>query len=170
MQFEWQLAWAYWRGRRSNPTGNGFISFIALLSVLGIALGVAALITVLSVMNGFQKEVRNRMLSVVSHLELHLRAEPQSHDAKVLQTIAAHPEVLGIAPFEPLQVLLTRDEVLRAALIRGIDPRDEAKVSSMVAAMPEALRDSLQGGAWRIILGRELARSLGVLPGDRIVV
>jgi len=170
MQFEWQLAWAYWRGRRSNPTGNGFISFIALLSVLGIALGVAALITVLSVMNGFQKEVRNRMLSVVSHLELHLRAEPQSHDAKVRQTIAAHPEVLGIAPFEPMQVLLTRDEVLRAALIRGIDPRDEAKVSSMVAEMPVALRDSLQGGAWRIILGRELARSLGVLPGDRIVV
>jgi len=125
---------------------------------------------VLSVMNGFQKEVRNRMLSVVSHLELHLRAEPQSHDAKVRQTIAAHPEILGIAPFEPMQVLLTRDEVLRAALIRGIDPRDEAKVSSMVAEMPVALRDSLQGGAWRMILGRELARSLGVLPGDRIVV
>ena len=108
MQFEWQLAWAYWRGRRSNPTGNGFISFIALLSVLGIALGVAALITVLSVMNGFQKEVRNRMLSVVSHLELHLRAEPQSHDPKVRQTIAAHPEILGIAPFEPMQVLRER--------------------------------------------------------------
>ncbi|MBU6286061.1 MAG: lipoprotein-releasing ABC transporter permease subunit [Betaproteobacteria bacterium] len=170
MQFEWQLAWAYWRGRRSNPTGNGFISFIALLSVLGIGLGVAALITVLSVMNGFQKEVRNRMLSVVSHLELHLRAEPQQDDQKLRQTISKHPSVLGMAPFEPLQVLMTRDETLRAALIRGIDPAQEGLVSSMVAAMPADLRQSLEPGAWRIILGRELARVFGVIPGDRIVV
>jgi lipoprotein-releasing system permease protein len=170
MQFEWQLAWAYWRGRRSNPTGNGFISFIALLSVLGIGLGVAALITVLSVMNGFQKEVRNRMLSVVSHLELHLRAEPQAQDEKMRHAIAKHPSVLGIAAFEPLQVLITRDDMLRAALVRGIDPAQEGLVSSMVATMPATLRESLQAGAWRIILGRELARSLGVIAGDRIVV
>jgi len=170
MQFEWQLAWAYWRGRRAKPSGNGFISFIALLSVLGIALGVAALITVLSVMNGFQKEVRNRMLSVVSHLELHLRSDPQADDQAMRDAMAKHPAVLGMAAFEPLQVLITRDDSLRAALIRGISPADEAKVSSMVAAMPQALRESLRAGAWRIILGRELARSLGVVTGDRLVV
>lgn len=170
MHFEWQLAWAYWRGRRSNPTGNAFISFIALLSVLGIGLGVAALIAVLSVMNGFQKEVRNRMLAVVSHLELHSRAEPTADDSFVRQAISRHPAVLGIAPFEPLQALITRDETLRPALIRGIDPKEEGKVSEMVATLPAVIRESLQAGRWGIILGRELARSLSVVPGDRVVV
>jgi len=84
--------------------------------------------------------------------------------------IAKHPSVLGIAAFEPLQVLITRDDMLRAALVRGIDPAQEGLVSSMVATMPATLRESLQAAAWRIILGRELARSLGVIAGDRIVV
>ena len=170
MHFEWQLAWAYWRGRRSNPTGNGFISFIALLSVLGIGLGVAALITVLSVMNGFQKEVRNRMLSVVSHLELHARVDVPADNSIMREVVSRHPAIIGIAPFEPIQGLMTRDEILRPVLIRGIDPSQEGRVSSMVAALPDAVRQSLQSGRWGIILGRELARSLSVLPGDRVVV
>lgn len=169
MRFEWHLSWAYWRGRSAVQGGNRFISFIAVLSVVGIALGVAALITVLSVMNGFQKEVRNRMLAVVSHLEVHLIAQPSGSDAAVRQRIAAHPAVLGMAPYEPMQVLVTRDETLRGALVRGVDPAQEGAVSSMFAALPEALRNALQPGAWRVLLGRELARAIGVLAGEQVV-
>jgi len=169
MRFEWHLSWAYWRGRRALRGGNGFISFIALLSVLGIALGVAALITVLSVMNGFQKEVRNRMLSVVSHLEVRRIAPPSSDDAAMRARIATHASVLGIAPYEPMQVLVMREDILRGALVRGVDPAQEGEVSTMFAALPELLRRSLEPGRWRVLLGRELARSLGVIPGDRIV-
>jgi lipoprotein-releasing system permease protein len=169
MRFEWQLSWAYWRGRRALRGGSGFISFIALLSVLGIALGVAALVTVLSVMNGFQKEVRNRMLSVVSHLEVRRVAQLPTDDAAMRAHIFTHPAVRGIAPYEPMQVLVMREEILRGALVRGIDPAQEGKVSTMFAALPETLRRSLEPGRWRVLLGRELARSVGVIPGDRIV-
>lgn len=169
MGFEWHLSWAYWRGRRALRGESGFISFIALLSVLGIALGVAALITVLSVMNGFQKEVRNRMLAVVSHLEVRLLAQPSGDEDAMQRAIASHPAVRGIAPYEPMQVLVARDEALRGALVRGIDPEREGAVSTMFAALPEDLRASLQAGSWRVLLGRELARSIGAIPGEKIV-
>src|SRR5512138_725483 len=118
--YEWQLGWRYTRAGRAGRR-DGFISFISGVSMLGIALGVAALIIVLSVMNGFQKEVTDRMLSVISHVEV-LAADGaalsdwQAVSAKARQ----NPAVVAAAPFIASQSLLARGDTLRGALVRGI--------------------------------------------------
>src|SRR5450432_3269414 len=119
--YELQIGWRYTRAGRVGRR-NGFISFISGVSMLGIALGVAALIVVLSVMNGFQKEVRDRMLSVLSHVEVY-NPETGIKDWKALATEARRvPEVREAAPYVQGQAMITRDGVVRGALIRGIEP------------------------------------------------
>ena len=168
--YELQLGWRYTRAGRATRR-NGFISFISGVSMLGIALGVAALIIVLSVMNGFQKEVRDRMLGVVSHIEIFSRdgqALPQLEE--IMAAARKHPEVIGAAPFINTQALIARGEDMKGTLVRGIDPRLEPEVTDTNSIAARGTFDKLVPGEFGIVLGAELARSLFVQPGDKVTL
>jgi lipoprotein-releasing system permease protein len=168
--FEWSVGWRYTRAGRGTRR-NGFISFISGVSMLGIALGVAALIIVLSVMNGFQKEVRDRMLSVVAHIEVLSPDGAALPDvAKTLSEIRAQAQVVGAAPFIAAQALIGRGEDLKGAMVRGIDPALEPEVSDLAMAMREQQLRALKPGCFCVVLGNELARSLGVRVGDAVTL
>ncbi len=168
--YEWQIGWRYTRAGRAGRR-NGFISFISFVSMLGIALGVAALIIVLSVMNGFQKEVTDRMLSVVAHVEV---LDPQGNALPDWQATAdkarQNPAVLAAAPFIAMQSLIARGDEMRGAVVRGINPAAEATVTPLAARLKDTLLATLQPGAWNIVLGVELARSLRVQVGDPVTL
>ena len=167
--YELALGWRYTRAGRATRR-NGFISFISGVSMLGIALGVAALIIVLSVMNGFQKEVRDRMLSVVSHVEIFAPAGAAMPDvARTMQEARSNPQVVGAAPFVAAQALLARGEDMKGALVRGIDPAHEGEVTELATANAQAIAQLLPG-EFRVVLGVELARSLGVRAGDKVTL
>ncbi|MCH7343965.1 lipoprotein-releasing ABC transporter permease subunit [Pelomonas sp. CA6] len=169
--YELQIGWRYTRAGRGGRR-NRFISFISGVSMLGIALGVAALIIVLSVMNGFQKEVRDRMLSVIAHVELSSYSGEALPDWSALaQQARRNPAVVGAAPFVASQVLVARGEDMRGAIVRGIDPAREPELTPLAKQLAgEGLLARLQPGQWNIILGLELARQLGVQVGDSISV
>ncbi len=168
--YELLLGWRYTRAGRATRR-NGFISFISGVSMLGIALGVAALIIVLSVMNGFQKEVRDRMLGVLSHIEVfEANGQAIADLPQVLSTIEARPEVLGAAPFVGAQALIARGEDMKGALVRGIDPTLEPKVTDLAAELADTVLPRLASGGYGIVLGGELARSLGVVVGDTVTL
>ncbi|WP_298824416.1 lipoprotein-releasing ABC transporter permease subunit [uncultured Piscinibacter sp.] len=168
--YELQIGWRYTRTGRAGRR-NGFISFISAVSMLGIALGVAALIIVLSVMNGFQKEVRDRMLSVVAHVEVHAAGDAALPDWRIVAAQARqHPQVIGAAPFVAAQGLISHGEVMRGTLVRGISPADESSVTALAAQLRGGVLDRLAPGAWRVVLGGELARSLGVRVGDKVAL
>jgi len=156
-------------GRRAGRR-NGFISFISALSVAGIALGVAALIVVLSVMNGFQKEVRDRMLSVLSHIEVIATDKPMLDWPAVLEQTRRDPRIVAGAPYVSGQAMLTRDDSVRGVLVRGIDPALEPKVSELGTQVVQGRLDSLVPGEFGIAIGRVLARQVGVELGDRIAL
>jgi lipoprotein-releasing system permease protein len=171
--YEWQVGWRYLRAGR-GARHNRFINFIAGFSMLGIALGVAALIVVLSVMNGFQKEVRDRMLDVIAHVELHdVGGGSLARGGALAAAAKREPAVLGSAPFLQLQALVGTGETLRGALLRGIVPAEEAKVTPLVGRLVAA-RDpamaALAPGSMAIVLGVELARALGLKRGDPVAV
>ncbi len=169
--FEWLIGWRYARvGRRGR--GSGFISFISGVSMLGIALGVAALIIVLSVMNGFQKEVRDRMLSVVSHVEIYALQGDLRDDAVALQAARRLPQVQASAPFVAAQALMARGDAMRGVLVRGIDPGQESQVADALTSQPDlaASLGLLQADSFHVVLGADLARSLGVGVGDSVTV
>lgn len=129
--YELILGWRYTRAGRATRR-NGFISFISGVSMLGIALGVAALIIVLSVMNGFQKEVRDRMLGVVSHIEIFAPNGAALPDVTLtLREARANPQVIGAAPFIGTQALLARGEDMKGTIVRGIDPAREPEVTDL---------------------------------------
>jgi lipoprotein-releasing system permease protein len=159
----------YTRSGRRAGQRNGFISFIAALSVAGIALGVAALITVLSVMNGFQKEVRDRMLSVLSHIEVYGNGGIQDWN-EVAARARQDARIVGAAPFVAGQVVVTRDETVRGAAVRGIDPQAEPSVSDIGTQMRSGRLADLVPGEFGIIIGRVLADQLGLLPGDKLAM
>ncbi|HEX6016812.1 MAG TPA: lipoprotein-releasing ABC transporter permease subunit [Burkholderiaceae bacterium] len=168
--YEWQLGWRYTRAGRAGRR-NGFISFISGISMLGIALGVAALIIVLSVMNGFQKEVTDRMLSVIPHIEVFSADGSALPDWRATAAICKrNPEVVAAAPFIASQSLLARGDTLRGAMVRGILPDEEAHITELAARLRGTTLAALQPGAWRIVLGVELARQLGVRTGDAVTV
>jgi len=168
--YEWQIGWRYTRAGRAGRR-NGFISFISFVSMLGIALGVAALIIVLSVMNGFQKEVTDRMLSVVSHIEVSDVQGNALADWRATAALAANnPAVVAAAPFIATQSLIARGDEMRGAIVRGIDPVEEAKVTPLAAQLKDGVLAQLQPGAWRIVLGGELARTLRVRTGDTVTL
>ena len=169
--FDGLIGWRYARvGRRGR--GNGFISFISGVSMLGIALGVAALIIVLSVMNGFQKEVRDRMLSVVSHVEIYALQGDLRDDAVALQAARRLPQVQASAPFVAAQALMARGDAMRGVLVRGIDPGQESQVADALTSQPDlaASLGLLQADSFHVVLGADLARSLGVGVGDSVTV
>ena len=168
--YELQIGWRYTRSGRAGRR-NGFISFISGVSMFGIALGVAALILVLSVMNGFQKEVRDRMLSVVAHVEVQAAGGGALADWQATAAAARrHPQVVGAAPFVAAQALIARGDEMRGALLRGILPAEEASVTPLAAQMKDGAFAKLVPGEWNIVLGIELARSLGVRTGDKVTV
>ncbi|MDO9090967.1 MAG: ABC transporter permease, partial [Burkholderiaceae bacterium] len=168
--YELILGWRYTRAGRATRR-NGFISFISGVSMLGIALGVAALIIVLSVMNGFQKEVRDRMLGVVSHIEIFEPGGQGLPDLeRAMAQARANPSVVGAAPFIATQALLARGEDIKGALVRGVDPQREPEVTDLGGALMRGGMDRLAAGAFGIVLGRELARSLGVQTGDLVTL
>ncbi len=167
--FEWMIGLRYTRaGRRSAR--DSFISFISLISMAGIALGVAALIVVLSVMNGFQKEVRDRMLSVLSHVEIHDGSGSVADWRGLASQAATHPEVRAAAPFVDGQAMVTRNDVVRGVMVRGILPAEEPKVSAVASQVVRGRLDALQPGEFNIVLGSELARGFGLRIGDKLTL
>ena len=170
LPYELMLGWRYTRAGRSTRR-NGFISFISGVSMLGIALGVAALIIVLSVMNGFQKEVRDRMLGVVSHIEIFAPGGAALPDLeRTLSEAGQNPLVIGAAPFVFAQGLLARGEDMKATLVRGIDPAREPEVTDVALALKNAGLERLVPGEFGIVVGGELARALGVRIGDKVTL
>ncbi len=155
----------YLRAKRRNH----FISFISLISMAGIGLGVMTLITVLSVMNGFERELRERILGMVSHATI------QGYDGRfpdwreVVDMARAQPRVLGAAPFVEQETML-RARRTAGAMIRGIDPAAEPQVSDILEMMSSGSLDSLQPGGWQVVLGIGLANRLGVGPGDSVTI
>jgi lipoprotein-releasing system permease protein len=166
--YELAVGLRYTRARKGSGR-NTFISFISLMSMAGIALGVAALIVVLSVMNGFQQELRNRILAVASHLEI--QGMPQLDDWPRIAAIAKqNSRVIGAAPYVLGQAMLVAGDANRGALVRGIDPALEDSVADIGSHMRRGSLADLAPGTFGIVLGGELARGLGVMPGDSVAV
>lgn len=152
----------YMRARRRNR----FVSFISASSMLGIAVGVMALITVLSVMNGFEKELRERILGMVSHATVQDYEGSLSDWRGLIPELEGMPDVIGVAPFVRGEVMLTRGSAVTGALIRGVDPAREASVSQVADNLVAGALEDLVPGEWQIVLGSRLAGELGVDVGD----
>ena len=147
-----------------------FISFITLTSVLGIALGVTALITVLSVMNGFEAELRDRILGMTSHTTITGRYG-RLDDWSILENkLEGNPQIIGTAPFVNGQVMINADRRVSGTLLRGVLPQFETRVSEIADKMINGDFSQLSSGEFGIILGAELATYLGVIPGDKVTI
>ncbi|MFC5510269.1 lipoprotein-releasing ABC transporter permease subunit [Massilia jejuensis] len=169
LPYEWLVGLRYTRaGKRSGR--NRFISFISMISVAGIALGAAALIVVLSVMNGFQKEVTDRMLSVLAHIEIYDVRGAMPDWRAVERDAARNRAVVAAAPFADVQGMLLRDGVMKPVLLRGILPAQEAGVSEVARQMRRGRLDQLTPGSMHIVLGSALAKSLDVGVGERVTM
>jgi lipoprotein-releasing system permease protein len=164
--YELFIGLRYTRAKRRNQ----FISFISLTSMLGIALGVAALIVVLSVMNGFQKELRARILGVASHVQITGVGDRLASWQQVADDASKHPRVKAAAPFVLGQGLLSTGRGVQGALIRGVLPSLEDQVADIGRHMKSGSLDDLEPGGFRIVLGSELAHALGAYPGDKVVL
>ena len=147
-----------------------FVSFITWVSLLGVAVGVAALITVLSVMNGFETELRARLLSVSAHATITAEGAPISDWRSHLDELKGAPGLVGAAPFLDTDAMLSRGASMSGAVLRGVEPALEANVSTIGESMREGRLSDLQPGLNRIILGRSLADQLQVRMGDAVTV
>jgi len=155
----------YLRAKRRN----GFISFISLASILGIAIGVMVLITTLAVMSGFQREIKDRILGMVAHATVNAYGEPMRDFAPAVNLANADPRVAGAAPYIDTQALL-RGVRQEPAAVRGIDPAAEGTVSDLADIMAQGQLSELTAGAYNIVLGQDLAQWLGVSVGDQVVM
>jgi lipoprotein-releasing system permease protein len=164
--YELLVGLRYTHAKRSN----NFISFISFVSMAGITLGVAALIIVLSVMNGFQEELRSRILGVASHVEVTGSTNTLASWQQTASEVSTHKEVVASAPFVMNQGMLALGENVRGAVVRGILPEAEAQVTELAASMKVGRLDRLRPGEWSIILGVELANALGAGVGDKVTV
>lgn len=156
----------YTRAKRRNR----FISFISFSSMFGIALGVMAMIVVLSVMNGFAKEVRERMLDMISHLTVTNIGGQLEAWEEVVTLTEKHPDVLAAAPYIQQQGMLIYHGMVNGSVIRGIEPTMETKVSKVAARMKTGKLVDLKPGKFGIVLGHALALKLGVVPGDKVTL
>ena len=158
----------YTRAKRRNH----FISFISLISIVGIALGVTALITVTSVMNGFEKEMAERIVGASSHATVMGLGESMDDWESVANEVSQHPEVLGAAPYVEGQVMLVHNGRSTGSLIRGILPDEEGKVSELNEKLEraESLDAALVPGEFGMLLGSDLAGYLGAIVGDKVTV
>ncbi|MDO8314829.1 MAG: lipoprotein-releasing ABC transporter permease subunit [Rugosibacter sp.] len=170
MKYEFLIGLRYTRAQPREGGGNQFISFIALISMLGLALGVAALIIVLSVMNGFQKELRERILGVVSHIQVSSESGELADWSHVVQGVARHPQVRAAAPFVQQQGLLSFDGQVRGVMVRGIVPKAEDTVANFSRHMSAGKLEQLVPGEFGIVLGAELAHGLQVRVGDKVTL
>ena len=164
--FELFVGLRYTRAKRRNH----FISFISLLSILGIALGVTALITVMAVMNGFEKELRERILGAASHATITLFEEPMQQWQLLADAAIEHPEVNGAAPYVEGQVMVVKSKQVTGIVIRGVLPDQEPNVSDIDRKMIAGELSDLTPGSFDIVLGRALADFLGATIGDKITV
>jgi lipoprotein-releasing system permease protein len=164
--FELLIGLRYTRAKRRNH----FISFISLISTLGIALGVAALIIVLSVMNGFQKEIRARILGITPHLQVMSEGGKLSNWQPVLELITRHTEVSSASPYVNGQGMLSHDESVQGVMVRGILPEGENTLTGLGNKMKAGSLANLRAGEFGIVLGSDLARLLGTRLGDTILL
>ena len=169
LPFEWLVGLRYTRAGKGSGR-SGFISFISLISVAGIGLGVAALIIVLSVMNGFQKQVTDRMLSVLAHIEVFDQRGDMPQWREAERQALRNPAVLAAAPFVESQGLLQKNGAMRPVVIRGVLPEAERKVSQVASTMRQGSFDSLAPGSFNIVLGYGLAAGLNVQVGDKVTM
>ncbi|OAM31084.1 permease [Eikenella longinqua] len=150
---------------------NGLMSVISIISIFGIATGVTALIVVLSVMNGFQKEIRGQLLQVTPHMQLsYLQAEPGDDWRSLAKIAQANPRVLGVAPYVSGQALLANSGEVQGVQVKGIDPAEEPKVSEYGSKLPNELYQRLHPGQFEMILGKDIADRLGVQPGEKVTL
>jgi len=164
--YEFLIGLRYTRAKRRNH----FISFISLISLLGMTLGMTALITVMSVMNGFHKEVRARILGVASHAQIS-SYEGNLYDwEKIGEVVTRNPQVMAAAPYIDAQGMLSHGNMVHGVMVRGILPADENKVADFGDKMIMGKLDQLVPEGFGIVIGRELARNLNVFPGDKIVL
>lgn len=166
LPFELFVGLRYTRAKRKNH----FISFISMTSMVGIALGVAALIIVLSVMNGFQAELRNRILGVASHIEITEFTNQLSQWPALAAQVQEQPNIKASAPYIMAQGMLSNGQAVQGALIRGVLPSEEDKVADLGKSMKVGKLDDLEPGAFNIILGSDLAYTLGINVGEKIVL
>ncbi len=166
LPFELFVGLRYLRAKRKNH----FSTFISITSMVGIALGVAVLIIVLSVMNGFGTELRNRILGVASHLQITQGDNTLSNWQQAMGALDGVPHVVAAAPFIMGQGMLSYDAAAQGTLVRGIIPADEVKVAEFADKMKVGSLDDLRAGEFNIILGRDLAQSLGLTVGDKVVL
>ena len=164
--YELFIGLRYTRARQRSR----FISFISMVSVIGIALGITVLITVLSVMNGFQREVRTRILSVASHIQITGVDNTLADWRSVAAKAAQNPEVVAAAPYVSAQGLLSSGGAVRGAYVRGIVPEAEEKVADLAQHMKSGSLEALKPGEFSVVLGIELARALAVTVGDKVVL
>ena len=155
----------YLRAKRRN----GFISFISLASILGIAIGVAALITTLAVMSGFQREIRDRMLQMAAHATVSADGDVMDNWRQAVTEAGRDPRIAGAAPYIETQALLSGQR-RQPAIVRGVDPAVEGKVSVLAGKMVQGRLEQLTPGSFNIVLGQELALWLGVNVGDSVIV
>ena len=166
LPFELFVGMRYTRAKRRNH----FISFISMTSMIGIGLGVAALIVVLSVMNGFQEELRSRILGVASHLQITGPNNALSNWQEISDAVQPSSHVIGTAPYIMAQGMLSNGQAVQGAIIRGVLPSEEGKVSDLATHMRAGQLADLKAGEFGIILGAELAQSLGIVLGDKVVL
>jgi len=166
VRYELLVGLRYTRAKRRNH----FISFISATSMAGIVLGVAALIVVLSVMNGFQKELRARILGVASHVQISGGEERLRDWRGLAQQVAGEPHVVASAPFVNAQAMLSVGQAVRGSVVRGIVPELEDKVAEIGLHMRAGSLAALKPGEFGIVLGSELARALGVLVNDKVAL
>ena len=166
MSVEYLIGWRYTRGKKRNH----FISFVSLISILGIAVGITVIITVLSVMNGFKEEIRNKILDVVSHNTLS-SLDGTIDDWEILRSdLENDPSVAAIAPFVEMQVMLMNGDRVRGAYARGVVTELEKQVSNIESYLKEGTLASLEPGLYRIIVGHSLASSLNAELGDKVTL
>ncbi len=169
MSIETTIGLRYTASRKSGG-GNRFISFISLISMLGLALGVAALIVVLSVMNGFQKELRTRILGVASHAQISGAEGDLDRWQVAVDLVAKHPRVLAAAPYVQQQGMLSLDGQVKGVLVRGIVPAEEERVADFAQHMKAGALADLRPGEFDIILGAELAYALHARVGEKVTL
>ncbi len=155
----------YIRAKRRNH----FISFISVVSMLGLVIGLTALITVISVMNGFDGELRSRTLAMVSQATISGVADSMPNWKRALAIAEQNPHVKGAAPYVEREAWLSGNAAHQGALIRGILPDQEDKVDEIGSKMIAGKLSALKRGDWNIVLGRDLALALGVNVGDKVI-
>ncbi|WP_041656057.1 lipoprotein-releasing ABC transporter permease subunit [Azoarcus sp. KH32C] len=170
MRYEFLVGLRYTRSRRRAQGGNRFISFISLVSMLGTGLGVAALIVVLSVMNGFQEELRTRILGVAAHIQISGNDGELEGWQQVADQAVHHPLVRAAAPYVQEQGMLSFDQAVRGTIVRGVLPGAEEQVADFARHMRMGSLEELKPGRFGIVLGRDLAYALRARVGDKVTL